>query len=179
MLISRLGLFRLLRRSRRGIMCPGQEGANLQPIVVIGYGNTLRGDDGFGQLAARLLEARQIQGLEVIASHQLNPELAAWLAEARFAVFLDATEGNEPGGSPGNFSRAARYRALWRDPPLRAGDASGTGQGCLWESSSRRPDHRQRAQLRAWRRDQRRGARNRQQNSGGNRHPGGFRSIGL
>jgi hydrogenase maturation protease len=78
-------------------MCPGQESANLQPIVVIGYGNTLRGDDGFGQLAAHLLEARQIQGLEVIASHQLNPELAAWLAEARFAVFLDATEGNEPG----------------------------------------------------------------------------------
>ena len=66
-------------------------------ILIIGYGNTLRGDDGFGPLAARLLEERAIPGVEVIIAHQLNPELAASLAEARFAVFIDATEGSTPG----------------------------------------------------------------------------------
>ncbi|MGA2991158.1 MAG: hydrogenase maturation protease [Candidatus Korobacteraceae bacterium] len=74
-----------------------EEALALQPILIIGYGNTLRGDDGFGPLAARLLEERQIPGLEIIISHQLNPELSASLAEARFAVFLDATDGSKPG----------------------------------------------------------------------------------
>jgi len=69
----------------------------LQPILIIGYGNSLRGDDGFGPLVGRLLEERGIPGVEVIIAHQLNPELAASLAEARFAVFIDATEGNAPG----------------------------------------------------------------------------------
>jgi hydrogenase maturation protease len=69
----------------------------LQPILVIGYGNSLRSDDGFGPLAAHLVEERALPGLEAVISHQLNPELAASLAEVAFAVFLDAIEGAEPG----------------------------------------------------------------------------------
>jgi len=69
----------------------------LQPVLIIGYGNSLRSDDGFGPLAARLVEERGIPGVEVIVAHQLNPELAPSLAEARFAVFVDATEGTTPG----------------------------------------------------------------------------------
>jgi len=69
----------------------------MNPILIIGYGNPLRSDDGFGPLAARQLEERGIPGVEVTIAHQLNPELAASLAEARFAVFIDATEGTAPG----------------------------------------------------------------------------------
>jgi hydrogenase maturation protease len=69
----------------------------MRQILVIGYGNPLRGDDGFGGLAASYVEERQIPGLEVIVSHQLNPELAALLAESGHAIFLDAVAGDEPG----------------------------------------------------------------------------------
>lgn len=62
----------------------------MRRILVIGYGNPLRGDDGFGGLAAGYVEERQIPGLEVIVSHQLNPELAASLHDSSHAIFLDA-----------------------------------------------------------------------------------------
>ena len=69
----------------------------MRQILVIGYGNPLRGDDGFGSLAARYLEERRIPGLEVIISHQLNPELAELLHDRSHAIFLDAVAGDEPG----------------------------------------------------------------------------------
>jgi hydrogenase maturation protease len=69
----------------------------VQKILVIGYGNPLRGDDGFGGLAASYVEERQIPGVEVIVSHQLNPEHAALVPESSHAIFLDAAVGDEPG----------------------------------------------------------------------------------
>jgi len=69
----------------------------VQRILVIGYGNPLRGDDGFGALAAGYVEKRQIPGVEVIVSHQLNPELAALLSISSHAIFLDAVAGDQPG----------------------------------------------------------------------------------
>ena len=69
----------------------------MQRILVIGYGNPLRGDDGFGGLAAGYVEKRKIPGVEVIVSHQLNPELAELLHNRNHAIFLDAVVGDEPG----------------------------------------------------------------------------------
>jgi hydrogenase maturation protease len=69
----------------------------VQQILVIGYGNPLRGDDGFGGLAAGYVEKLRIPGLEVIVCHQLNPELAAVLYKSSYAIFLDAVAGDEPG----------------------------------------------------------------------------------
>jgi hydrogenase maturation protease len=69
----------------------------VRQILVIGYGNPLRGDDGFGSLAAGYVEQRQLPGLEVIVSHQLNPELAELLHNRSHAIFLDAVAGDEPG----------------------------------------------------------------------------------
>jgi hydrogenase maturation protease len=69
----------------------------VQQILVIGYGNPLRGDDGFGSLAASYVEERQILGVEVIISHQLNPEMADPLSNSSHAIFLDAAIGEEPG----------------------------------------------------------------------------------
>jgi hydrogenase maturation protease len=67
--------------------------------LIIGIGNTLRGDDGVGQHAATLLaEALASDDVEVIACHQLTLELSESLSRAAAAVFIDA----EIGGSAGD-----------------------------------------------------------------------------
>lgn len=67
------------------------------PILVIGYGNPLRQDDGFGyQVAERLLEEAG-KNMHVIACHQLTPELAEPISQCRVAIFVDVKEG-EPVG---------------------------------------------------------------------------------
>ncbi len=66
--------------------------------LVIGYGNPLRGDDAIGQAAAELLAGTAVlDGAEVIACHQLLPELAERIAGVTLAVFVDAEAGREPG----------------------------------------------------------------------------------
>jgi hydrogenase maturation protease len=63
--------------------------------LVIGYGNTLRRDDGVGPFVAQLLEPSA--GLQVIACHQLTPELAEPVSQARLVVFVDARADLAPG----------------------------------------------------------------------------------
>jgi hydrogenase maturation protease len=58
--------------------------------VVIGYGNTLRSDDGAGPAVADAVAALRLPGVRVVAVHQLTPDLAELLADARPAVFVDA-----------------------------------------------------------------------------------------
>lgn len=65
--------------------------------VVIGYGNRLRGDDGFGPLAAELVAARHLPEFQVIVAHQLGPEHAEPLSEAEQVIFFDAEIAGEPG----------------------------------------------------------------------------------
>jgi hydrogenase maturation protease len=69
----------------------------VQRVLVVGYGNAFRGDDGFGPLAAGLVEERALTEMEVIVTRQLNPELALPLSRVEYAVFLDAAVGDEPG----------------------------------------------------------------------------------
>ena len=52
-------------------------------LVVIGYGNELRGDDGAGPRVARAVAAHNLPGVQIITAHQLTPEMADGLAEAR------------------------------------------------------------------------------------------------
>jgi hydrogenase maturation protease len=59
--------------------------------LIIGYGNTLRGDDGVGYRAAEQVEAWNLPGVRAIACHQLTPELAADMAECDRVIFVDAT----------------------------------------------------------------------------------------
>jgi len=63
-------------------------------LLVIGYGNPLRGDDAAGPIAAERL-ARQ--GFDVVAVHQLVPELAERVAAAHTVIFLDADAAIAPG----------------------------------------------------------------------------------
>jgi len=67
-------------------------------VLIIGYGNPLRTDDGFGWHASRLI-AGELAGLdvEVITCHQLTPELAEPLSQSSRAVFIDAEAEGEPG----------------------------------------------------------------------------------
>jgi hydrogenase maturation protease len=58
--------------------------------IVIGYGNTLRRDDGAGVAAAERL-ARDFPGANVRTAQELHPELAEQLASCDLAVFLDAS----------------------------------------------------------------------------------------
>jgi hydrogenase maturation protease len=58
--------------------------------IVIGYGNTLRRDDGAGVAAAERL-ARDCPGANVLTAQELHPELAEQLATCDLAVFLDAS----------------------------------------------------------------------------------------
>jgi len=59
-------------------------------MLVIGYGNDLRGDDAAGPRAADQVGAWSLPGVEVRTLHQLTPELADPLAAADRAIFLDA-----------------------------------------------------------------------------------------
>lgn len=59
-------------------------------ILVIGYGNDLRGDDAAGLHAAERVAAWALPRVEVHTLHQLTPELADPLAKADRAIFLDA-----------------------------------------------------------------------------------------
>jgi hydrogenase maturation protease len=59
-------------------------------ISIVGYGNTLRGDDGVGQKIAQIIESWNLPDVRSLALHQLTPELAEELARVDLAVFVDA-----------------------------------------------------------------------------------------
>jgi hydrogenase maturation protease len=58
-------------------------------FIVIGYGNTLRGDDGAGQKVAEIVDSWNLPQMQAIAAHQLTPEFAALLTESELAIFVD------------------------------------------------------------------------------------------
>ena len=71
-------------------------------VLIVGYGNTLRGDDGVGwHAAARLAGDPRLAGAEVLTRHQLTPELAEDVARASLVVLVDA---HSDGGAPGSVS---------------------------------------------------------------------------
>lgn len=61
-------------------------------VLIIGYGNPLRSDDGAGWHIARELRATNSDDeIEIVACHQLTPELAEPLSRAQRAIFVDAS----------------------------------------------------------------------------------------
>ena len=66
--------------------------------LIIGYGNTLRGDDGAGILAAELLMERiQDPEIEILPQHQLTPELMEPISRAAHVIFIDASVSGRAG----------------------------------------------------------------------------------
>ena len=88
--------------------------------LVIGYGNTLRGDDGLGPRTAAAVAAWNRRDVRAIACHQLGPELAERISTARRVVFVDAAESagpvrvspREPGGAGEIVTHSADPRPL-------------------------------------------------------------------
>ncbi len=60
-----------------------------QGVLVIGYGNTLRCDDGVGQHVALAISKWRMPGLKVKAAHQLTVELAEPVSQADLVIFVD------------------------------------------------------------------------------------------
>lgn len=65
-------------------------------VLVIGYGNTLRGDDGIGYQIAETVAEWQRPQVRSIAIHQLLPELAVDIAEVDLVIFVDAVVAHDP-----------------------------------------------------------------------------------
>lgn len=61
-----------------------------KPTLVIGYGNSLRSDDGIGQKTAIALSQMKLKDLTAMAVHQLTPELVEKIREFEQIIFLDA-----------------------------------------------------------------------------------------
>jgi hydrogenase maturation protease len=71
----------------------------VQRVLIIGYGNRLRTDDGIGIAAAESLAKfyRDNSTVRVITAHLLTPERASEIAEAEYVLFLDAVADGIPG----------------------------------------------------------------------------------
>jgi hydrogenase maturation protease len=65
--------------------------ARLYKCLIIGYGNTLRSDDGVGPRVADTVAAWNFPGVKVITCGLLTPELADAVSQAKQVVFVDAS----------------------------------------------------------------------------------------
>ncbi len=91
-------------------------------VLVIGYGNPLRTDDGLGWHAAeRLAGDPRLAGMTVVRCHQLTPELALDVSQATLVVLVDASHGRPAGTfSIDRVERAGGGAPTWShrlDPP--------------------------------------------------------------
>ena len=67
-------------------------------LLILGYGNQLRGDDAIGPLAAeRLQSVITDPEIEIRALRQLTPELMEPISRAARVIFIDAALGSHPG----------------------------------------------------------------------------------
>jgi hydrogenase maturation protease len=88
-------------------------------ILIVGYGNPLRGDDGVGWHIACYLAGWDTPGIEraargekrshplsrpdfspqvaIVPCHQLMPELADMVSQSRLVIFIDACQGTPAG----------------------------------------------------------------------------------
>ena len=82
-------------------------------VLILGYGNPGRLDDGLGPALAEAIQARSLPGVTVEADYQLTVEDAAELARHRVVIFADADAAGpapfsltrlEPSSQPLSFS---------------------------------------------------------------------------
>jgi len=90
-------------------------------FLVIGYGNTLRSDDGAGPRVAETVAAMNYPGVRALVCPLLTPELADPISQARAVLFVDAAVDTprevrlrqlEPAESAQIMTHAADPRAL-------------------------------------------------------------------
>jgi len=67
-------------------------------VLIVGYGNPLRSDDGAGLCAAgELAHLLSSPNVEILRRHQLTPEVAESVSRSDAVIFIDAAESGEPG----------------------------------------------------------------------------------
>lgn len=72
-------------------------------VLVIGYGNPLRNDDGLGWcVAENMALSGYASDVKIITCHQLNPELADPISRAELVLFVDAAEPATTAAAPGS-----------------------------------------------------------------------------
>lgn len=86
-------------KTQRSVASPPPAlGGPAVPALLLACGNPLRQDDGVG---LRIAEAAEqifpASRLRIVAAHQFTPEMAADVASARLAIFVDARIADEPG----------------------------------------------------------------------------------
>lgn len=59
-------------------------------ILLIGYGNTLRSDDGVGPKVVEAIEEKHLPGVRTLICGLLTPELADPISQAKVVIFVDA-----------------------------------------------------------------------------------------
>ncbi len=64
-------------------------------VLIIGYGNELRGDDGIGPYVVAELADLNLPGVRTRVVHQLVPELAEEVADVEQVIFVDAGVGRD------------------------------------------------------------------------------------
>lgn len=65
-------------------------GTHPSKLLVLGYGNTLRSDDGVGPLVAETIAGLDLPGVETLIAGLLTPELADPISRTSTVVFVDA-----------------------------------------------------------------------------------------
>ena len=87
-------------------------------ILVIGYGNTLRSDDGAGQRVAELVAEWKLPNVRSLPVHQLTPELAEPISQAELVIFVDVYPAtSEQGLQVHQLCDYPPYPSLESDPP--------------------------------------------------------------
>jgi len=90
-------------------------------LLVIGYGNTLRRDDGVGPRVAEAVAALQLPGVRTLVCQQLSPEHAEPISRADTVIFVDAAvdapqemqlRALEPGATTQLMAHAADPRTM-------------------------------------------------------------------
>lgn len=64
--------------------------SNRVDYLVIGYGNTLRSDDGVGYRIAETVAQWNLTSVRSLSVQQLTPELAETMSHAKTVIFVDA-----------------------------------------------------------------------------------------
>ena len=68
------------------------------PVLVIGYGNPSRRDDGVGHYVVKEIQAKSVDNISTLTLHQLGPELAETIKDYDLVIFVDAHVGETAEG---------------------------------------------------------------------------------
>ena len=107
-------------------------------LLVIGYGNTLRGDDGVGPRTAEAVGTLRLPRVRTLICQQLSPEHSAPVSQAHTVIFVDAAVRPAAGGvqwrelSPGHSPQLLAHAA---DPGILlalARDVFGHAPAAWW-----------------------------------------------